>query len=366
MISINTKELLQVLGDTPYDQPILLCGVHGVGKSKIIEQFYKSRDHHVITIFLAQNSDASDIAGYLIHDKTHEKAVRISPEWWPLDGKPIVVFLDELNRANPALHNVVMDLVLNRKLAGRTLPDGSRVISAINVGTNYNVEEMDPALISRFSVYEFLPTVEEWVEWAQEEGLDERIISFINQKPSVLDGDAIRKELEKYIKDDDLAKSPDRRAWHKVGNFMKKIEDPQEIHYKMVSGTIGHAGATQLREFIITLGKGGIGPNELLTQFSDTYKKKLENYTIQELIYLNREIVLWLNRTYSEFKDSGKKNVRTNLKKFIRFMMHLEHREALSELIQSLEREAPGLIQAAAEDESLLELLTSQIDKFIS
>lgn len=37
------------------------------------------------------------------------------PYWFPVDGKPIVLFLDELNRARPEVLQTIMDLALNRK-----------------------------------------------------------------------------------------------------------------------------------------------------------------------------------------------------------------------------------------------------------
>ena len=38
------------------------------------------------------------------------------------DGHPIVLFLDESTRARPDVLQTLMDLALNRKLAGRSLP----------------------------------------------------------------------------------------------------------------------------------------------------------------------------------------------------------------------------------------------------
>jgi len=48
-----------------------------------------------------------------------------------------------------------MDLTLNRTLAGKSLPKGSIVISAINYGDQYQITDLDPSLVSRFNIYEF-------------------------------------------------------------------------------------------------------------------------------------------------------------------------------------------------------------------
>jgi MoxR-like ATPase len=57
--------------------------------------------------------------------------VFLPPYGWPLGQKPIVLFLDELNRARPEILQAVYDLALNRRLAGKSLPPGSRVAAAI-------------------------------------------------------------------------------------------------------------------------------------------------------------------------------------------------------------------------------------------
>ena len=106
--------------------------------------------------------------------------------WFPTDDTPVVLFLDELNRARPEVLQTIMDLALNRKLAGRSLPAGSRIISAVNNGEEYQLTDLDPALVSRFNIYEFAPTVEDWLLWAQSSGIDDRIIAFISENPEYM------------------------------------------------------------------------------------------------------------------------------------------------------------------------------------
>ena len=86
------------------------------------------------------------------------------PYWFPTDGKPIVLFLDELNRARPELLQVIQDLVLNKKIVGRSLPEGSIIVSAVNEGDSYTLTVLDPALISRFNIYTFVPEVTDWIK----------------------------------------------------------------------------------------------------------------------------------------------------------------------------------------------------------
>ena len=145
-------------------------------------------------------------------DEQTGHSVFLPPYWWPTDDSPIVLFLDELNRARPEILQSVQDLTLNKTLAGKRLPEGSMVIAAVNEGDEYQLTDLDPALVSRFNVYEFAPTVEDWLLWANANDVDSRVIAFIQQSPSFLDSDGHPVTDEMSMPASGLVKTPDRRA----------------------------------------------------------------------------------------------------------------------------------------------------------
>ena len=198
-VTISTNELKETLELTPSTQNIMLVGKHGIGKSEILTSYFQSQGMKVVALFLGQMSDPGDIIGLPSKVEAKDANGNVTaqtdftpPYWFPIDGKPIVLFLDELNRARPEILQTVMDLTLNRKLAGKVLPEGSRVIAAVNDGDEYQLTDLDPALVSRFNIYEFRPTVEEWLNWAVGAGLDDRVINFIQDNPTWLDGEETR------------------------------------------------------------------------------------------------------------------------------------------------------------------------------
>ena len=180
-ISVNITELKQLLEATPASHNIMLVGNHGIGKSEILTEFFKEKDMQVVALFLGQMADPGDLIGLPNKDEKTGKTDFMPPYWFPVDGKPIVLFLDELNRARPEILQTVMDLALNRKLAGKLLPEGSRIISAVNAGDQYQLTDLDPALVSRFNIVNFKPTAEEWLLWARKAQLDTRVIGFIDE-----------------------------------------------------------------------------------------------------------------------------------------------------------------------------------------
>ncbi len=319
-IAINSKELETLLEVTPSWQNIMLTGRHGIGKSQILTNYFESKGMRVVALFLGQMSDPGDLLGLPTKDEATGKTTFMPPYWFPVDGQPVVLFLDELNRARPEILQTVMDLVLNRKLAGRLLPEGSRIISACNDGDEYQLTDLDPALVSRFNIYTFRPTVEEWLLWATRKGLDERVTAFIQANPELLDRSGDTKEEQ------GLEKDPDRRAWEKVARVMENISDPKQVHQKIVAGIVGVQAAAKL---FLSLQKGLLTPQELLADFKRA-KQQLDKYQLHQLSLVNDTLCRFFETEQLETME--RTLVRDNLKAYHDYLAK-NHREAYAHFV---------------------------------
>jgi MoxR-like ATPase len=323
-IAINSKELLTLLEVTPSWQNIMLTGRHGIGKSQILTKYFESQGVTVKTLFLGQMSDPGDLLGLPNKDEETGKTTFMPPYWFPIDGKPIVLFLDELNRARPEILQTVMDLVLNRKLAGRALPEGSRIISACNDGDEYQLTDLDPALVSRFNIYTFRPSVEEWLLWAEREGLDERVISFISANPDMLDRSGDTKE------DQGLEKDPDRRAWEKVARLLENIQNPATVHQKIVAGIVGIQAASQL---FFSFRKDDLSPEAVLSDFKSA-KKKLDKYELHQFSLLNEALARFFESDKAATLDRAL--ICENLKAYHDYLLK-NNREAYAHFVSLID-----------------------------
>jgi hypothetical protein len=317
-IRVNTTELLQLLEMTPSRHNIMLVGRHGVGKSEILTEYFSNHGMCVVPLFLGQMADPGDLIGIPNKNEQTGKTEFMPPYWFPLDGKPIVLFLDELNRARPEILQTIMDLALNRTLAGRRLPEGSRIISAVNEGEQYQLTDLDPALVSRFNIVNFQPTVQEWLLWANREGVDKRVIAFIEENSIWLDRNADSKENE----DTGLDKTPDRRAWKRVSDIIQGAEVLTTTHQKVIASVVGakatvaFMGSVNNRKMII--GK------DILYKF-DVVKENLRPYTLHDLSLVNDGIFrhLEVEKVPAEKKPDVKKNLETYFDWLVK-----EHKEA--------------------------------------
>jgi len=310
-IIVNTTELRALLDITPADQNIMLIGNHGIGKSEILTEYFSEKGMKVVPLFLGQMSDPGDLIGIPNRNESTGKTDFMPPYWFPLDGKPIVLFLDELNRARPEVLQTIMDLALNRKLAGRSLPKGSRIISAVNAGDQYQLTDLDPALVSRFNALTFRPTVQEWLLWAEKVGVDSRVRDFIRDNPIWLDKEPDAKEGA----DTGLDKTPDRRAWKRVADVLSVAGEITPVVTKAISSIVGAKAASA---FV-----GSVSARKLLSgrevlQNLEKHIQTLSGYELHQLSTVNDGIFRHLE--VEKLSGSARDNARKNIDAYFTFL----------------------------------------------
>ena len=295
----NITELLQILDIMPAEQNIMLVGNHGIGKSEILTDYYAAKGMPVVALFLGQMSDPGDLIGIPSKNEQTGKTDFMPPYWFPIDGRPIVLFLDELNRARPEILQTIMDLALNRKLAGRPLPEGSRIIAAANEGDQYQLTDLDPALVSRFNIVQFVPTAQEWLLWAKKAELDQRVIDFIQEDPIWLDKNPDAREGA----DTGLDKTPDRRAWKRVSDIIKLHHQLGGVFSKAISSIVGVKAAAAFLSSVSS--RKILSGREVLSAF-EKHRSTLEGYQLHELSVINDAIYRLLEVEKVSDKDKEK------------------------------------------------------------
>jgi len=300
----------------------------------------------MVTLFLGQAADAGDIVGLpdkrLIKvkftdtdGKEHFEEVNVTdfnpPKWWPFDmNEKVIIFLDEINRGKPEIMQCIMDMVLNRVLNGRALPTATRIIAAMNPTDDgyYQVEDLDPALLDRFNVYDFKPTLDEWVSWAT---IDERVhkvvTGFIAKHNDMLDPPS-----SKDTKAGDI--NPSRRSWVRVSNIIignpKLLEGNRKILKNMLLGIVGTKATAAFDKYVQEVGSG-ITPELIITRWDKKVEAKVKTMTMSESIHLNGQICNWLKDHVADLKKKSNeeqtKKWLDNLKNYVD-IVHVEAKAA--------------------------------------
>lgn len=187
--TISISSFTSVAPLLPASKAILMRGPTGIGKSHLAKQI---AEHHGLPFIDVRGSTMSegDVGGYPDIEGMKESGVMTfcMPSWFVRAcNEPVVLMLDELNRSLPGVQQSFFQLVLDRELGNDKngmpykLHPQTRVIAAVNDGSEYDVNDMDPALLRRFWVCDLLPTVQDWTLWAKQNDISPIMIDFINQ-----------------------------------------------------------------------------------------------------------------------------------------------------------------------------------------
>lgn len=202
----------------PNWQARLLMGPAGLGKSAVVKQFADSLEFDFIDLRLSE-LEPSDLVGLPYIEEGEDGVKRTcyaEPWWWPQHGN-VVLFLDEVDRCREDMQPIAMQLTLDRRAGGRNLPEGVIVFAACN-GEKFMTSAIDQALMNRFAAIEFTPTVEEWLRWAEENGIHPAVVSHVRSDKNVLDTPANMVGIPNQP-------VPTRRSWTNLGLALNNLEE---------------------------------------------------------------------------------------------------------------------------------------------
>ncbi len=167
--------------------PVMLWGPPGVGKSQIIAQVAARHAAPMIDIRLSQ-MEPSDLRGIPFRvDNGVEWAVPAMLPDAKRHGAAGILFLDEITSAPPSVSAAAYQLILDRRLGAYEVPPGWAIFAAGNRQGDRGVTYTMPApLANRFSHFEVEANLDDWVAWAYENHIDERLIGFLRFRPERL------------------------------------------------------------------------------------------------------------------------------------------------------------------------------------
>lgn len=231
---------------TAVRKPVLVRGRHGVGKSQVVYQLAKGLGLPVVERRASQMTEG-DLLGLPSTDGSVTSWN--PPEWYKTAcTHPVVLFLDEVDRATPEVRQGIFELTDSRKLAGFTLHQDTLIFAAVNGGEHgeqYQVGEMDPAELDRWTVFDVEPTIEDWLNWAGE-NVHSVIWNFINQNHSHLEHKDDYEPNKVY---------PSRRSWHRLsecleaGSLLEEGADSGVV-FNLTNSFVGFEAAVAFKDFV--------------------------------------------------------------------------------------------------------------------
>lgn len=162
--------------------PALVVGRHGIGKSELFEQYAAAENIGCIVRDLSL-MEPVDLVG--LPQVEDGRTVFRPASFLPRDGKGLLVF-EELNRAPRHVQTPCLELCTRRRLNDYALPPGWLIVAAINPpGGDYDVDELDTALLSRFVRIGLEADREGWLAWAKENKVHPDVLEYVGSDPLV-------------------------------------------------------------------------------------------------------------------------------------------------------------------------------------
>jgi hypothetical protein len=252
MLQLNPNQSRQAIEASMMARvPLMLWGAPGIGKSNVVEQIASDLGATLIDIRLSQY-DSVDLRGIPSVDKELHMTTWNAPATLPFVGNPafdnpankdklIMLFLDELLQALPAVQSVAFQLVLDGKAGEHTLLPNVRVLAASNRETDKaGTNRMLTPLANRFTHIEMVPTLDPWCDWAWAHNIDPRLVAFVRFRPDLL-------TTFDSTKNEKVFASP--RTWAYVDRFLKQ-KLSFDILSAMVHGSVGSGPATEFMAFL--------------------------------------------------------------------------------------------------------------------
>lgn len=291
---------------------ILMRGPTGVGKSHMGKALADECELPFIDV-RGSTMDESQVSGIPDFETSKELGVATFclPSWYiRACREPVVIMLDELNRSMPQVMQSFFQIVLDRELgnnadgeAVRLHPD-TRVIAAVNHGNEYDVSDMDPALLRRFWVVDLEPTTQDWIDWAGTADIDGVTIDFIRNHPEHLRVDPGSVEPGTVI--------PTPASWHRLDESLRHMNlAPTELAgagadglYALSTGFVGMEAAIAYSEFIKRYERVISAEDVLSGNIDEARAKELP---ASEALGVIDKVIEWSKN--NEFKKKQSKNV---------------------------------------------------------
>lgn len=185
MISLNQAEnLIATVGK---DVTVHLRGQPGIGKSSILQTLAKRFPDHLPVYIDCADLDLGDLAMPAMNHNDKTTSFYPNERFNLHHGKPVLIMLDEITKASEPVKNMLLPVMLERRLGSVKFHPDSIVYSTGNLTTDGVGDTMKAHAKNRLtSVTVRNPNDDEWVAWGMDNGIAPEVLAWVKQFPHCL------------------------------------------------------------------------------------------------------------------------------------------------------------------------------------
>jgi len=228
-----------------HQRPVMIWGAPGIGKSDLVAGIAEEYSNSLLIDVRLPLWEPTDIKGIPYYNSTSN-----TMEWAPPSELPsketadkydiVVLFLDELNGAAPAVQAAAYQLILNRRVGTYRLPDNVVIVAAGNRETDKGVTyRMPKPLANRFVHYEIRVDFDDWLNWAAGKNIHPDVVGYLTFSKS---------DLYNFDPQSNDRSFATPRSWSFVSETLRDAEDfSDEEVTDMVAGAVGEGTALKFK-----------------------------------------------------------------------------------------------------------------------
>lgn len=272
--SLSLNEFANAVATVGQDVTIIGQGEPGIGKSSMLKVLAQRLPNYETAYIDCTLLDLGDFAlPYTEQAGSDLKVTKFAPNarFKFQSDKPVIVMLDEIGKAMKAVKNVLLTLMLEKRIGDVKLPEGSIVFGTTNLATDGVGDSLEAHARNRVCfVTVRKPSAgftadgsvesDSWGAWALENDIAPEIIAWVKQFPHALES-----YTDKAQKDNPYIFNPTKagqsafvtpRSLEKASHIAKKraiLGDSVTI--SALSGTIGESASRDMQAFFTVVDK---------------------------------------------------------------------------------------------------------------
>jgi hypothetical protein len=251
---ISLRQAEELIATVGKNVTIHLKGQPGIGKSSILKTLAKRFPDHTPVYIDCADLDLGDLAMPAMNHESKTTTFYPNERFAIHKDKPVIIMLDEITKASEPVKNMLLPVMLERRLGSVAFHPDSIVYSTGNLTTDGVGDTMKAHAKNRLTAVTVRnPNDDEWINWAIDNEIAPEVIAWVKQFPHALASytDEAQKE-NMYIynprKQQDAFVSP--RSLAKASFIVKQRQVlGNDTTLTALVGTIGEAGARDMSAY---------------------------------------------------------------------------------------------------------------------
>lgn len=258
IFALSLDQIANMIKNGGNKRTVLVQGHMGTGKSTLLKTLAEELPDHIPCYFDCTTKDLGDISIPSLQTVDQDGCVRFVPneELGVHLKKPVILMIDEFGKANPAVKNAMLRVILERKVGSYELHEDSLVFATTNLGAEGVGDMLPPHARNRMTVVTSRkPDNMEWIEWGIRNDVDHAVLGWVKDNPQVFYSfeDIENPDDNPYIYHPKTQRAAfvTPRSLEAASDWIKQREllDEQTLTAALI-GTIGDRGALDLINYV--------------------------------------------------------------------------------------------------------------------